>query len=558
MFKRILSILILAILVFSSSGSALAQVYYFRVSELNINVYWNDDGSSEIIYRFTFINDSTDPIEFVDLGLPNGSFDESQISADVDGKPVAYISRDEFYGEGDGVAVALGANSIPSGQTGTVTIHVPRIENVLYRDDDDNAYASAVFKNPYFESSVVHDTTDLRVTFHFPVSVQTDEPRWHASPPGFPEEPGVGFDENDRIVYIWRNTEADLSRQYEFGASFPMEYVPEQAIVRSNPFAFLSNISLDALFPLCCFGGIALAFVLGVFSDKKRKMQYLPPKISIEGHGIKRGLTAVEAAILLEQPLDKVLTMVLFGLIKKGAAEVTRREPLEVKAITPQPEGLHEYEKDFLTAFTDKTASVRRGKTEAAVVSLVKSVAEKMKGFSRAETAQYYKSITQRAWEQVEAANTPEVKSQKFDEMMEWTMLDRDYDDRTRDVFRNQPVYVPVWWGHFDPSYSPRPSVSTGGGAPSARPSAGGTSLPNLPGSDFAASIANGVQGFAAGVAGNITNFTSNITGKTNPVPKSTSSSSYKGGGSSGGRSCACACACACAGCACACAGGGR
>ena len=55
---------------------------------------------------------------------------------------------------------------------------------------------------------------------------------------------------------------------------------------------------------------------------KKRKLQYLPPKVSIEGHGIKRGLTAVEAAMLLEQPLDKVLTMILFAVVKKGAAEV--------------------------------------------------------------------------------------------------------------------------------------------------------------------------------------------------------------------------------------------
>jgi len=47
-------------------------------------------------------------------------------------------------------------------------------------------------------------------------------------------------------------------------------------------------------------------------------MQYLPPKISIEGKGIKRGLTAVEAGILLEEPLDKILTMILFGLIKKN------------------------------------------------------------------------------------------------------------------------------------------------------------------------------------------------------------------------------------------------
>jgi len=41
--------------------------------------------------------------------------------------------------------------------------------------------------------------------------------------------------------------------------------------------------------------------------NPKTQLQYLPPKIKIEGNGIKRGLTAVEAAVLMEQPMDKVL-----------------------------------------------------------------------------------------------------------------------------------------------------------------------------------------------------------------------------------------------------------
>lgn len=554
--KRILSILFLITLLVSLSGSALAQGYYFQVPKLNINVYWNEDGTAAIDYVFTFINDSSGPIEYVDLGLPNSSFDESQITADVDGNPVYYVSRSEFQGEGsDGVAIGLESYSIPYGQTGAVHINVAKIENVIYPDTDDSNYASAVFKNPYFISSVIHGTTDLRVTFHFPPSVQPEEPRWHQSPEGFPAEPGVGIDEEGRIVYIWRNTDADLTTQYEFGASFPKEYVPASAIVRFNLLAWVSKIPVEALFPICCFGSIILMVVSGSISEKRRKMKYLPPKISIEGHGIKRGLTAVEAAILIEQPLDKVLTMILFSVIKKGAAEVTRRDPLEVKLLSPQPEDLYDYEKDFLAAFGEKSVSLRKGKIEAGAVALVKSISAKMKGFSRAETMEYYKSITKRAWEEVEAANTPEVKSQKFDEVMEWTMLDRNYDDRTRDVFRNQPVFVPMWWGHFDPGYAPKPAASS---IPSARPSSGGSALPHLPGSDFAASMVNGVQSFSAGVVGNITNFTSKITEATNPVPKSTSTygGGSRGGGSSGGHSCACACACA--GCACACAGGGR
>jgi hypothetical protein len=191
------------------------------------------------------------------------------------------------------------------------------------------------------------------------------------------------------------------------------------------------------------------------------------------------------------------------------------------------------------------------------MVALVKSVGEKMKGFSRKETLDYYREIMKRAWEQVEAAATPEVKSQVFDENMEWTMLDKDYDDRTREVFRQGPVFVPIWWPRYDPSFG-----RTAGGATSTVSTAPSTgraapSLPHLPGADFAASMVTGVQSFSSKVVGNISDFTSSITNITNPPPKPPASSSGRSfGGRSGGSSCACACACA--GCACACAGGGR
>jgi len=95
--------------------------------------------------------------------------------------------------------------------------------------------------------------------------------------------------------------------------------------------------------PFCCVGGILAIFAgftaLGVASQRRRKLDYLPPKISIEGHGIKRGLTAVEAAILLETPLDRVLTMILFSLLKKGVIQVTKEDPLEIEVLSPDPEG---------------------------------------------------------------------------------------------------------------------------------------------------------------------------------------------------------------------------
>jgi hypothetical protein len=49
------------------------------------------------------------------------------------------------------------------------------------------------------------------------------------------------------------------------------------------------------------------------------------------------------------------------------------------------------------------------------MVYLITSVSNKMKGFSRRETVAYYQSIVEHAWSQVEAAETPKVKSEMYD-----------------------------------------------------------------------------------------------------------------------------------------------
>jgi hypothetical protein len=315
----------------------------------------------------------------------------------------------------------------------------------------------------------------------------------------------------------------------------------------------------DTVLGFGCCGSIGL-FIIGIGAlsnaqSRKRKLQYMPPKVAIEGLGIKRGLTAVEAATLMETPLDKVMTMILFGLVKKNAVTVKTRDPLEVQAVDPLPADLYEYEKAFVEAFKRPIGAERRKALQEMTVDLIKGVSAKMKGFSSKETVAYYKDIMERAWKQVEAAQTPEVKSEAYDKYMEWTMLDKDYDDRTRRVFSG-PVFVPQWWPRYDPTYRPSGAGSIGQpGQASSGGGGGGMSLPTLPGSEFAASMVRGVQGFSAGVLGDLSSFTGGVTNKTNPVPVVTSTRGGSGGGRSGG---GCACACACAGCACACAGGGR
>ncbi len=539
--------------------SAQDMPYYFQVNKEDVHVYWNSDGTMSLDYTWVFANQpNSHAIDFVDVGMPNTNFDMSTVKAEVGGVSVS-TSQSDYAGSGSGFAIVLGSRAIPAGGTGTVHVYVGKIEQVLYPDDNDAAYASATFAPTFFGSEYVTGKTDFTLTYHLPKDMAPEEPRWHDAPSDFPSEPETAYDVNNHITYAWHAPNADASNYYLFGASFPRSYVPVDAIYTPPAEPLVSG---DTIFTFVCLGIFGFMFIgvpaLTATANRKRKMQYLSPKISIEGHGIKRGLTAVEAAILMEQPLDKVMTMILFGVIKKNAAEVVSREPLAIKSVAPMPDGLHDYELNFLKAFKEESAKNRQSLLQEMMVKLVKLVSEKMKGFSRKETLDYYKAIMEKAWQQVEAADTPEVKSQKFDEALEWTMLDKDYDDRTRRVFHG-PVYVPMWWGRYDPTYhpasSPKPTVGSGPFPTSGQPiSSSGRSA--LPGAEFAAQVVTGVQTFSQKVVGNVNTFTEKVTGVTNPPPKPSSNVRSGGRGGGGGRSCACACACA--GCACACAGGGR
>ena len=549
--RRLLTFVLILLVALTLPSSVLAQDYSFGLSKEVVNVYWNSDGTMALDYQFTFTNQpGAHVIDFVDVGMPNSSYDGSTIQADVNGNPVSTSSSD-YQGSGSGFAVDLGNYAIQPGGSGTVHVFVGRIHNVLYPDDKDSNYASAAFSPTYFGSQYVVGGTDLTVTFHLPPGVKPEEPRYHvqSSGPGA-QTPQASLDTDGRVTYTWSDSNANGYSSYMFGASFPKSYVPADAIQTPPPFDFSGLIS--SMFNILCCGFFALMFfgapVLSVIQGQRRKLQYMPPRVAIEGHGIKRGLTAVESAILMEQPLDKVMTMILFGVVKKGAATVISRDPLKIQATDPLPDGLHDYEVKFLQAFKNEDARTRQNELQSTMVALVKSVTEKMRGFSRKETVDYYKSIMERAWQEIEAAGTPEVKSQKFDETMEWTMLDKDYDGRMRRTLTG-PVFLPMWWGRYDPTFSSRPA-SIGASQPSMQRSGASS----LPGADFAASVVTGVQGFSSKVIGNLNTFTSKVTSTTNPPPKPSVGGSYRGGG--GGHSCACACACA--GCACACAGGGR
>ena len=543
-------LLLVALCLVVLSPVALAQNYQFNVRENRVHVYIEPDGTVRIVYDMILANDpGAPPMDVIDLGMPNSTYNLSEIQASIDGVQLFDIEDSPYVKPG--VAVNLGAHAIQPGQTSTLHLEAA-VEDLIFQDEQDAEYASFEFSPSWFDSQFVHGLTRLVVSFHLPPGVTSEEPRYHTQP--FTE----AYFEDDRVVYTWESDSADASQMYVYGASFPKKYLVEGVVQKAPAF----NLNISGIIDTCCGtpifwivlfgGGWAALSLLGNQSRKRRRMQYMPPSLAVEGTGVKRGLTAVEAAILLEAPLDRVMSMTLFGLVKKGVVTVESEKPLKVKVADPLPKDvkLWYYERRFLEAVKDD-GTLAEGHLREMIIDLIGDVNKKLTGFSRKETKAYYKDIAARAWQQVEAADTPEVLGQRWGEGLEWTMLEDDWDDRTRRVFHDRPVVLPHWWWGYRPWV-----VAAGRSVPSAprpTPSGGSTpvTLPTLPGADFANTVVTGIENASNTVVSSVESFTGKISTTTNPPPKSSSSSS-RGGGYS------CACACACAGCACACAGGGR
>ncbi len=529
------------------------------------DVFIRADGSVDVQYRFTFLNDSTENVlDELSVDYPYTAAAPVNLRLQVDDQILP--PPETAYGTLD---LRLGKAAIHPGERKTISLAYTIPGKWLTASWWDEKYSQAVllFSLQHFSGDWLFGSTDIRVLFHLPPGMDAAQVDWSDSPLLIEEEPTIETDAEGNAVLAWHMPQGDASDIINFVLKMPREFFPPEAVYEAPKPSLMERMGIDkdTLVGFLFLGGMA-AFIAGsiyfaVWKSKRRKRQYLPPKIKIAGQGIKRGLTAVEAAVLLEQPADKVLTMILFSTVKKGAAKVVKRVPLRLEVLDAEAQGLRAYEKKFLEAMQKPDKNARRKALQGVMVSLVQAVNKKMKGYNYRQTKTYYEKIIQKAWEEVQAAATPEVQMQTLEKVLPWTMLDEDFDDRSRRVFRTRPVYLPRWWGAYDPAFGRRgTSGQTASSAPASVPSAptgsrGPGGLPVLPGGEFAASVVTGIQDFSSQVIGDLTDFTGGVTARTNPIPKSSSSGGYRGGG---GSSCACACACACAGCACACAGGGR
>jgi hypothetical protein len=612
--------LFLFLFLFSSPVQA-AQTYFFSVPELNMQVYVQPDASARIVYDITFENSSFgSPIDIVDIGTPHDDYDISNMSASVDGMPVNDIRVSEFVDPG--VEVHLGSQSIDAGETGTLHFEMT-MPDMVYEDTTRDDYASLQITPTWFDPEFVSGSTNVQIAVHMLPEVQPEELLWQ----DVPYTDVAVFEEH--TVAAWRLPNSNATEPHLVGVSFPrrgMSRVVEQTILdlavkwlEDNPgtrfilgaisvailgFIFFrfsggTGVTVFVIFTaglvfllatapaslLCALPLLVLILIFNEFGMSRRKPRYLPAIAQVEGGGIKRGLTAPEAAVILELPLNKILTLVIFGLLEKEIVQQTQEEPLTIE-ISPEfrvPDGLNKseeraghrhivaqkvgvalrgYEHAFLDAIQENPGvPVSKLDLSEPMKKLIQQSAERVKDFDLSDTQDYYRKIIARAMNEAKSLGDIQMKEKYLDEHLQWLLLD----DRYPTVFVAPNYgYQPVWT---------RPNRSVGrvlgapvaGSSGSGRPSSGGrTSLGDVAGS-FAGRIENTMGSLASAIApgalqvqgpsGGIVNL-SGVDRVTGDIFQALAKASTSGSGGSGGSGCACACAgCACA---CACAGGGR
>ncbi len=575
---------------------AAAQEYSFSVPQMLLEVTPNPDASMTLEYTIVFhCNQGAHAIDVVDMGLPDSAYDISNMTASLDGVPLSGIKRSTYIDVG--VEVPL-SPQIGPGQSGSLRFQAT-MPNRVYQDTTNKELASLRITPTWWGSQYVTGTTELGIVVYLPESVNLDEVLYQLDEP-FSQK--LQLEGRKGVAWVYPDTRAD--HEHMVGVSFPsdwMERVVRQTVwglawkwwTESTGARVFVGILLLIAFSIWYFRvtggtgtclyipilivliilwmsptllalGIPVLILLWLLGDKlvaAKKRSYLPPIESVPGGEIKRGLTAPEAAVLLERPLGDVLTLVIFGMLKKDLVAMTNADPLAVevpehfratrgerrKVASGLGTVVRGYEQPFLDAFMESPGTpVPDLDLSKEMRNLVTVTAERMKGQDLDRTKEYYESIVYIAWKDARQIGEVEKRDEYVNENIGWLMLDPGYPRHFHTWHSSGYNYSPGWARTSAPS---APSAPTGGG----RTTFG----------DVAAACAGWSENTAGRMASTLDPVSVGLVeggvvdlGGVDKVGMDALKSMAESSGSSGGGGGGCACAgCACA---CACAGGGR
>ncbi len=537
LFATLLTIFILV----TYAGTAAAWSGTYHLDNEWVKIWINQNGTIDLFYNITLTLDSGDNINTITVGQPKADFTVGE-AIDQSGNNLSAI--DVSQGSDFKVKVTL-QSPLQAGQTAWFTL-TTNVAHMIYNDTQNPGNVGMQFIPTWYNANI----QDLRVSIVLPPNVTTDMVKTSINWTN-------AFMEDGQLAVYWEKNDLSPNEQFPVGISFPKEYVQNYDTQPPNGF----SIDLFSFAPYVVgflfLIGFIFIVVVGIIAASKK--QYLSPQISMETLGVKHGLTAVEASYLLDLKPTKIVTEILYSLLKKRAVWVEATKPSIKLRIMPGFQSktgtsetpLRHYEINFLKAIRED-GTLNEEKLAETVMSLRDNTEEKMRGYCRRDTIDYYRNIVTKAWTQVEQAGTPELASNAYDEQLLWLLLDPNVKNHTQTAFQNRafepnPLWLWYWYGYTH--YNPNPIIKPSTTIPTLP-----TKPPAIPGAEFANNVVTSLESTANNIVVNVEKFANSII----PAPSSKASNEPTQHNATCVCAChACACACACVSCACACAGGG-
>jgi len=434
----VLAVVLSAVLVSVLPPTAHAAFVYSIPKQRDLLVM-NADGSVRLerYFEFQVEETSTDPGTEIWAGLPTAGTKVLSV-VDEDGDAVKFGTRSS----GGEYHVTLSGFSIkPGTKKGfTVTAEIP---NFIFRDTKNAGYVTMEYSPGWWTAPVA--VQDIGVILPDPVTepeIKTGAREWD------------GITRLDRGAYLvtWQFKDLRSNERVTINVGIPDKYVKVPEVTKpESPVLPPQQYVRPGPDPSMVFGiGVVVivgAIILEAISKSGRE-PYTSPQVSMEGVGVNETLDPVEASILLRQPPEKTLTLLLFSMIKKGYLRVIGQDPLKVAVMYERD--LSEAERLFIEAIDRSTGEIDGSKLAPCFRYLATSVNEKLKPYCRKETEEFYRGVIRQAWDSVLAAETPELKLSAMDRQLMWLLQD---EDRMKEAESKLPREgdaprdaVPNWW----------------------------------------------------------------------------------------------------------------
>lgn len=544
--------LLAALAVLSLSNWALAadEKLSFEVPSEKVWVSINQDSSLDFHYEIIFRNGrGSDPIEIVDIGMPTENYQLEGCSAAIDGRPLADLRESTVVSPG--IEIHLGENAIKPGDEGRFEFH-GNTPQMVFTDTEREGYASVEFKNTWWNPAYAHGKTYLTFSIQFPPGVKPNETIYHK------EKYTSITSSSGSIVFNWIHPDAKPTEGYLHGVSFPAIYVsgvyPHQPPPNYEPVASTSGYGkspgwLYVLPPIALVLSRLVVSILRV-SKKGKKISYITPEVQVEGLGPMKELSAAEASVVMREDMKKIVAIAYMEMIRDGLVSIRGLRPLALERKGKPDKGLPAYYLSFLAAITP-TGSLERSALKLAITTLIKSVENKTRGFSHAETVKYFQELSRESWIQVKSESDHRARVRKFEEKLPILLLEEDFSSQLSETFGA---------GNFPLDGFLYELVAPGGNDKSPlKVSKKQVEEALASGDVLRMELVDRFNSLKSAASAHTEAFEDEVVREVNPLE-------YRrvrgyghpwlrqyGGVSGGG-----GCACACAGCACACAGGGR